>query len=127
MQNDKFKFQTVANTRQMVPAKKSKKKFPNLLKKKSLKLFHTPLKVVIFRRKSATIYICQRLQVVFFPFLFLWCRHRRVDPEIDPLRGNVAWAFFFQSLGMAASVGGCANMWSILMLDDQYGIMWVKQ
>ena len=26
MQNDKFKFQTVANTRQMVPAKKSKKK-----------------------------------------------------------------------------------------------------
>jgi len=41
MQNDKFKFQTVANTRQMVPAKKSKKKIPNLLKKKILKLFHT--------------------------------------------------------------------------------------
>ena len=36
---DKFKFQTVANTRQMVPAKKSKKK--NKPAEKNLKLFHT--------------------------------------------------------------------------------------
>ena len=40
MQNDKFKFQTVANTRQMVPAKKSKKK-TQTCSKKNLKLFHT--------------------------------------------------------------------------------------
>ena len=40
MQNDKFKFQTVANTRQMVPAKKSKKN-PKPAQKKILKLFHT--------------------------------------------------------------------------------------
>ena len=39
-QNDKFKFQTVANTRQMVPAKKSKKK-SQTCSKKNLKLFHT--------------------------------------------------------------------------------------
>ena len=39
MQNDKFKVQTVANTRQIVPAKKAKKN-PNLLKK-ILKQFHT--------------------------------------------------------------------------------------
>ena len=45
MQNDKFKFQTVANTiitRQMVPAKKSKKKSQTCSQKKKLKLFHTP-------------------------------------------------------------------------------------
>ena len=40
MQNDKFKFQTVANTRQMVPAKKSKKN-SQTCSKKILKLFHT--------------------------------------------------------------------------------------
>ena len=40
IQNDKFKFQTVANTRQMVPAKKSKKK-SQTCSKKILKLFHT--------------------------------------------------------------------------------------
>jgi hypothetical protein len=42
MQNDKFKFQTVANTRQMVPAKKSKKNSQTCSKKK-LKLFHTQI------------------------------------------------------------------------------------
>ena len=42
MQNDKFKFQTVANTRQMVPAKKSKNN-PKPAQKKILKLFHTPI------------------------------------------------------------------------------------
>jgi hypothetical protein len=33
MQNDKYKVQTVANTRQMVPAKKSKKKSQTCSKK----------------------------------------------------------------------------------------------
>jgi uncharacterized protein (UPF0179 family) len=40
MQHDKFKVQTVANTRQIVPAKKSKKK-SQTCSKKILKLFHT--------------------------------------------------------------------------------------
>jgi len=48
MQDDKFKFQTVANTRQMVPAKKSQKK-TNLLKKKILKLSHTLLFIIVLR------------------------------------------------------------------------------
>jgi hypothetical protein len=46
MQNDKFKVQTVANTRQIVPAKKSKKN-PKPAQKKNLKLFHTLLSVDI--------------------------------------------------------------------------------
>ena len=39
MQNDKFKVQTVANTRQIVPARKSKKK-TNLLKKNPKTISH---------------------------------------------------------------------------------------
>ena len=41
MQNDKFKFQTVANTRQMVPAKKSKKN-PKPAQKKNPKTISHP-------------------------------------------------------------------------------------
>jgi len=40
MQNDKFKFQTVANTRQMVPAKKSKKKSQTCSKKNPKTISH---------------------------------------------------------------------------------------
>ncbi len=46
MQNDKFKFQTVANTRQMVPAKESKKN-SQTCSKKILKLFHTLLEIFL--------------------------------------------------------------------------------
>ena len=45
MQNDKFKLQTVANTRQMVPARNPKKK-SQTCSKKILKLFHTHLEMV---------------------------------------------------------------------------------
>ena len=41
MQNDKFKFQTVANTRQMVSAKKSKK-IPKRAQKKNPKTISHP-------------------------------------------------------------------------------------
>ena len=44
MQNDKFKFQTVANTRQMVPAKKSKK-IPKPAQKKTKTISHPNIKV----------------------------------------------------------------------------------
>jgi hypothetical protein len=40
MQNDRFLFQTVANTRQMVPGKKAKKN-PKPEAKKIQKLFYT--------------------------------------------------------------------------------------
>jgi len=40
MQNDKFKAQTVANTRQIVPAKKSKKKNKPAPKKKPKTISH---------------------------------------------------------------------------------------
>ena len=54
MQNDKFKFQTVANTRQMVPAKKSKKN-PKPVPKKILKLFHTHLAWQAWHLASSTL------------------------------------------------------------------------
>jgi len=41
MQNDRFQFQTVANTRQVVPGKKSPPKNQTLSKKKLQKLFFT--------------------------------------------------------------------------------------
>jgi hypothetical protein len=40
MQNDRFQFQTVANTRQMVPGKKAKKTKPDAKKNKN---YSTPI------------------------------------------------------------------------------------
>jgi len=59
LQNDKFKVQTVANTRQIVPAKKSKKN-PKPAQKKFLKLFHTPFSAIalVYRIRHAQMESC---------------------------------------------------------------------
>ena len=71
MQNDRFKFQTVANTRQMPPGKKAKNKVQNL-RHKHLKKIYTHKRIAIRWHQSPTLkqdlrYLLYWLQRVSFP------------------------------------------------------------